>query len=179
MTPEGEKFAGATEEAAEASSTNAFFEEASSKEPEPARPAPGPRRPSGAGGGTIPPNRVNNGGGGSGNQPPKRNKHLLGYFLTALIGVIIGGLIIFFVAWDNGDNADTTSNSNNKPTKVEKVSVNTTSDVTKAVDKVQDAVVSVLNYQSSSSLDGTTSSEKEASSGSGVIYKKQMEKHIS
>lgn len=172
VTPEGEKYAGATEEAAEASSTNAFFEEASNKEPEPARPAPGPRRPSGAGGGTIPPNRVNNGGGGSGNQPPKRNKHFLGYFLTALIGVIIGGLIIFFVAWDNGDNADTTSNSNNKPTKVEKVSVNTTSDVTKAVDKVQDAVVSVLNYQSSSSLDGTTSSEKEASSGSGVIYKK-------
>ncbi|HAB6403017.1 TPA_asm: serine protease, partial [Listeria monocytogenes] len=42
VTPEGEKFAGATEDAAEASSTNAFFEEASNKEPEPARPAPGP-----------------------------------------------------------------------------------------------------------------------------------------
>lgn len=174
VTPEGEKFAGATEDAAEASSTNAFFEEASNKESEPARPAPGPRRAGTTGGGAVPPtNRVNNGGSGNGNgEPPKRGKHFIGYFLTALIGVIIGGLIIFFVAWDNGDNADTTSNSNNKATKVEKVSVDTTSDVTKAVDKVQDAVVSVLNYQSSSSLDGTTTSEQEASSGSGVIYKK-------
>lgn len=174
VTPEGEKFAGATEDAAEASSTNAFFEEASNKESEPARPAPGPRRAGTTGGGAVPPtNRVNNGGSGNGNgEPPKRGKHFIGYFLTALIGVIIGGLIIFFVAWDNGENADTTSNSNNKATKVEKVSVDTTSDVTKAVDKVQDAVVSVLNYQSSSSLDGTTTSEQEASSGSGVIYKK-------
>lgn len=169
VTPEGEKFAGATEEAAEASSTHAFFEEASK---EPAKPAPGPRRTGNAGGG-VPPNRVTTGGSGSGNgQPPKRGKHFVGYFLTALIGVIIGGLIIFFVAWDNGDNADNSSTNGNKASKVEKVSVNTTSDVTKAVDKVQDAVVSVLNYQSTASLDGTTTSEQEASSGSGVIYKK-------
>ncbi len=170
VTPEGEKFAGATEEVAEASSTNAFFEEASK---EPTRPAPGPRRAGNAGGG-VPPNRVTPSGSGNGNgQPPKRGKHFVGYFLTALIGVIIGGLIIFFVGWNNGDNADTANNTTeNKSGKVEKVTVNTTSDVTKAVDKVQDAVVSVLNYQSSSSLDGTTTSEQEASSGSGVIYKK-------
>lgn len=171
VTPEGEKFAGATEEAAEASSTNAFFEEAST---EPTRPAPGPRRAGNVDGGG-PPTRGTSGGSGGGNgQPPKNGKHFVGYFLTALIGVIIGGLIIFFVAWDNGDNTDTASDTtSNKTSKVEKVSVETTSDVTKAVDKVQDAVVSVLNYQSSSSLDGTTTSEQEASSGSGVIYKKE------
>ncbi|WP_115753297.1 trypsin-like peptidase domain-containing protein [Listeria kieliensis] len=145
----------------------------------------------------IPPTR-SGGGSGDGNEPPKkpRGKVLLGYFLTGLLGVIVGAVIIFFaVSGLNHDDSNSSSGSlgNTSSTKsntVEKVSYKNSTDITKAVSKVQDAVVSVLNYQASSnslesglggfgsggsngkSNGSDSSSEKEASSGSGVIYKK-------
>ncbi len=165
VTDEGQVFAGATREQAERSMTNAFFEEASgTSEKNNATPPVPP---------AIPPTRSS--GGDDGNEPPKKKggKHFLGYFLTGLIGVIVGGLIIFFVVSgldDTSNNSSTNSSSNTG--KVEKVSYENTTNITKAVEKVQDAVVSVLNYQAASSLDGSTTSEEEASSGSGVVYKK-------
>ncbi|WP_185373540.1 trypsin-like peptidase domain-containing protein [Listeria aquatica] len=146
----------------------------------------------------IPPTR-SGGGSGDGNEPPKkpRGKALLGYFLTGILGVIVGAIIVFFTVSGLGnDNSSSTSSSlgNTSSTKnntVEKVSYKNSTDITKAVSKVQNAVVSVLNYQASSnslesgiggfgsggssggdSNGSGSSSEEEASSGSGVIYKK-------
>lgn len=70
---------------------------------------------------------------------------------------------------------------------MENVKVNVDSDITKAVDKVQDAVVSVINLQSqnqSSGFGGLFGQQEESSSsddsnleayseGSGVIYKRR------
>ncbi|EUJ59882.1 S1C family serine protease [Listeria fleischmannii] len=167
LASDGEVFAGATREQAEASMTNAFFEEASDNKTTDKQDTVPPVPP------VIPPTRS---GGNSGGEPPKKNggKHFLGYFLTGLIGVIVGGLIIFFAVSGLGD-TDTNTSTGSKSTntgKVEKVSYENSTDITKAVEKVQDAVVSVLNYQSANSLDGSTTSEEEASSGSGVVYKK-------
>nr|WP_088839289.1 trypsin-like peptidase domain-containing protein [Listeria sp. ILCC792] len=165
VTAEGQVFAGATREQAEASMTNAFFEEASDTSEKNNTVPPVP---------PVPPTR-SSGDDGGGSEPPKKNggKHFLGYFLTGLIGVLVGGLIIFFAVSGLGDSSnDSSSGSSSNTGKVEKVSYENTTNITKAVEKVQDAVVSVLNYQATSSLDGSTTSEEEASSGSGVVYKK-------
>lgn len=153
------------------SSTDTFFDEMNNRDPF--------RTELTQGGNDNPPpppnNNHNTSNGGNGEPPRKGGKgSFIGYFLTGLIGVIVGALIIYFIPWNN-DNDSITNNAVNTTTKgqkVENVSVNTTTNITKAVGKVQDAVVSVLNYQSSGDpLDGNTS-EKQASSGSGVIYKK-------
>lgn len=88
-----------------------------------------------------------------------------------------------------GNNSSTTSGNQNSAgeTVVENVKVNVDSDITKAVDKVQDAVVSVINLQSqnqSSGFGGLFGQQEESSSsddsnlesyseGSGVIYKRR------
>lgn len=153
------------------SSTDTFFDEMNNRDPFRTE------LTQGGNDNTPPPpnNNHNTSNGGNGEPPRKGGKgNFIGYFLTGLIGVIVGTLIIYFIPWNN-DNDSITNNAVNTTTKgqkVENVSVNTTTNITKAVGKVQDAVVSVLNYQSSGDpLDGNTS-EKQASSGSGVIYKK-------
>lgn len=153
------------------SSTDTFFDEMNNRDPFRTE------LTQGGNDNTPPPsnNNHNTSNGGNGEPPRKGGKgNFIGYFLTGLIGVIVGALIIYFIPWNN-DNDSITNNAVNTTTKgqkVENVSVNTTTNITKAVGKVQDAVVSVLNYQSSGDpLDGNTS-EKQASSGSGVIYKK-------
>lgn len=153
------------------SSTDTFFDEMNNRDPFRTE------LTQGGNDNTPPPpnNNHNTSNGGNGGPPRKGGKgNFIGYFLTGLIGVIVGALIIYFIPWNN-DNDSITNNAVNTTTKgqkVENVSVNTTTNITKAVGKVQDAVVSVLNYQSSGDpLDGNTS-EKQASSGSGVIYKK-------
>lgn len=153
------------------SSTDTFFDEMNNRDPFRTE------LTQGGNDNTPPPpnNNHNTSNGGNGKPPRKGGKgNFIGYFLTGLIGVIVGALIIYFIPWNN-DNDSITNNAVNTTTKgqkVENVSVNTTTNITKAVGKVQDAVVSVLNYQSSGDpLDGNTS-EKQASSGSGVIYKK-------
>lgn len=153
------------------SSTDTFFDEMNNRDPFRTE------LTQGGNDNTPPPpnNNHNTSNGGNGEPPRKGGKgNFIGCFLTGLIGVIVGALIIYFIPWNN-DNDSITNNAVNTTTKgqkVENVSVNTTTNITKAVGKVQDAVVSVLNYQSSGDpLDGNTS-EKQASSGSGVIYKK-------
>ena len=124
-------------------------------------------------------------------------------FLTGLLGGVVGGFLViggFYLANGSGlapatsNNANSSSNtSDTKTTQVSNVKVDVDSDITKAVEKVQGAVASVINLQrqqqSSSNpwgdmfgqsqdenTQGSSDSEDsdlvEASEGSGVIYKK-------
>lgn len=120
-----------------------------------------------------------------------------GRFLTGLLGGAVGGLLIvggFYLA--NGSTLAPSSSSNNssstsEPAKVSNVKVDVDSDITSAVEKVQGAVVSVINLQAQqqssnnpwgdlfgqqqedSSAENTDDSNLvEASEGSGVIYNK-------
>ena len=107
---------------------------------------------------------------------------------------MIGGLLTFgiFYAATGGGNSVTTSSSSGTQnasgeTVVENVKVNVDSDITSAVDKVQGAVVSVINLQKQSSSSdpfGSLFGQQQESSGedgelqaysegSGVIYKKR------
>ncbi|AEH49728.1 S1C family serine protease [Parageobacillus thermoglucosidasius] len=106
-------------------------------------------------------------------------KNRRGWFLSAFVGAILGALLVLIsipalsdilpydIASENGQvqNGETKT----APTVQQNVSVDVTSQLTKAIDKVSDAVVGVVNIQeanfwSQSSAEGT---------GSGVIYKKE------
>ncbi|MDT2755895.1 trypsin-like peptidase domain-containing protein [Enterococcus asini] len=119
-------------------------------------------------------------------------------FLTGLLGGAVGGLLIvggFYLA--NGSslapstNNSSNSTSTNEPAQVSNVKVDVDSDITSAVEKVQGAVVSVINLQAQQQttnnpwgeMFGQQSEEStnentddsnlvEASEGSGVIYNK-------
>lgn len=136
---------------------------------------------------------------------PNSNKNKNGLMKKLGIGIaggLIGGSLAFgglYAVTDMGNNnssntSELTPTDNSSDTKVSNVNVNVNSDITKAVDKVQNAVVSVINMQSvsqnSSSLygglfdergqNGTSDSSdtaddadlEAASEGSGVVYKK-------
>ncbi|WP_413486233.1 S1C family serine protease [Brochothrix thermosphacta] len=129
-------------------------------------------------------------------EPPRKKKSGASHFLVGLIGVIVGALVVALLSGSLGlgsmKNDSSTPLSDDNSTKssqtgnVKKVSVDSSSAVTDAVKKSQDAVVSVLNYQKQSNglddiLGGSDKSEQTAStdkavesgSGSGVIYKKE------
>ncbi|AQY52124.1 putative heat-shock protein htrA serine protease [Listeria weihenstephanensis FSL R9-0317] len=168
ITPEGEPFATATKEEAEASSTHAFFDAAASE---------APKEPSNTGGNNVippvPPTRAS--GGGTGSEPPKKGKKtMLGVFLAGLIGVLIGALIVLGFSWGalHDDNNTASNSTTTSSGQTKKVTVENTTSTTQAVEKVQDAVVSVLNYQAGTSISTGGTTEDEASSGSGVVYKK-------
>lgn len=104
---------------------------------------------------------------------------ILKSFLTFLVMIgagFLGGAIATFLL------LDTSSNTSNSSTTVSKVAYQNSNNTTEAVKVVQDAVVSVINYQNASSgtLDlSSLLSEQEfsdelvvAGEGSGVIYKK-------
>ncbi|WP_122646388.1 S1C family serine protease [Enterococcus mediterraneensis] len=119
-------------------------------------------------------------------------------FAIGVLGGIVGALITvgaFYLLNGSGSNpTNNAGNTNDKgETVVSNVKVNADSDITEAVDKVQDAVVSVINLQKQSQSselgpwgglfgqdEGTENSEgsddsgemQESSEGSGVIYKK-------
>ncbi|MGX6423838.1 S1C family serine protease [Streptococcus infantarius] len=109
----------------------------------------------------------------------------LSVILVGFIGGVAGTLLILNMA---GISINNVSSSSTKTT-TSKVSYSNTNDTTKAVEKVREAVVSVINYQSNSSsndlymqmfggnLDNNTNNGSDsdlsiASEGSGVIYKK-------
>ena len=102
---------------------------------------------------------------------------------------IVGGAIALGgnVAYDHFNPANSTVTNNPGAAKVVNTAYKVSSDTTKAISKVSDAVVSVINYQkpaASNSLDdlfgsdgqtdknSDSTKEQEASEGSGVIYKK-------
>lgn len=109
----------------------------------------------------------------------------LSVILVGFIGGVAGTLLILNMT---GISINNVSGSSTKTT-TSKVSYSNTNDTTKAVEKVREAVVSVINYQSNSSsndlymqmfggnLDNNTNNGSDsdlsiASEGSGVIYKK-------
>lgn len=112
--------------------------------------------------------------------------------ISLLSGVVGGALSfggLYYIANGNQSSSSTSSVSSTTSsgkTTVSNVTYNVTSDVTTAVSKVQDAVVSIINLQSTSSNDqlgglfrsdesdssSNDSTLEIASEGSGVIYKK-------
>lgn len=112
--------------------------------------------------------------------------------ISLLSGVVGGALSfggLYYIANGNQSSSSTSSASSTTSsgkTTVSNVTYNVTSDVTTAVSKVQDAVVSIINLQSTSSNDqlgglfgsdesnssSNDSTLETASEGSGVIYKK-------
>lgn len=124
-------------------------------------------------------------------QKMKKNNGIWRKLGLGLVGGIIGGLVtagIFYAVMGSGNAASNSGGHQNSAgeTVVENVKVNVDSDITNAVDKVQDAVVSVINLQSQNQgtngfgqlfgqqqQESSDDSNLEASSeGSGVIYKK-------
>nr|AAU12542.1 housekeeping protease [Lactococcus lactis] len=104
--------------------------------------------------------------------------------LTGVVGgaIVLGGSAIYQSTTNQLGNAN---RSNTTSTKVSNVSVNVNTDVTSAIKKVSNSVVSVMNYQKQnsqsdfSSIFGGNSGSSSAndglqlsSEGSGVIYKK-------
>lgn len=117
-------------------------------------------------------------------QKQKGNRR--GTFFAGLVGAILGALLVTFSIpmlsqWDvlpysvtpkESGNVENGGMIGNKPTVQENVSVNVVSQVTKAIDKVSDAVVGVVNIQEANFW----SQGSEAGTGSGVIYKKVGDK---
>lgn len=114
--------------------------------------------------------------------PVSNFKHFFKYIMIVGLG-FIGGALAFFVM-NLLPHPSSTTNLNN-PTTTSKVTYKNTTNTTKAVKVIQDAVVSVVNYQKNDSLNSAMdifsqgdSSTKENdglsiySEGSGVIYKK-------
>lgn len=129
-------------------------------------------------------------------QQPKKSSMIQKVGIGLLSGVIGGALSfggLYLATGSNSSNSTTVTNTatnNSGSTNVSNVKYNVTSDVTQAVEKVQGAVVSIINLQSNNLNDqynglfgnnnqngnnsGSTdeSNLETASEGSGVIYKK-------
>ncbi|MEH7382030.1 S1C family serine protease [Bacillus sp. JJ1533] len=121
------------------------------------------------------------------NQRSKRRRGRGGLFFTALLGAIIGALLVIVLiptltkyhllpyeedvspeeanGLDDVDKKAPTTGESVQQT----INVNVTSEITKAVDRVSDAVVGIVNLQQTNfwSEESTT-----AGTGSGVVYKK-------
>ncbi|MGM0238761.1 S1C family serine protease [Enterococcus sp. AZ103] len=122
---------------------------------------------------------------------PKKPRNGLKRFLTGVAGGVVGaGVIlgIFYFANGLGSSNNTSGSPSAGSTQVSNVKVDSSSDITEAVEKAQDAVVSVVNLQNAqsnsdwSSIFGSGNSSQsdsndssgdleESSEGSGVIYK--------
>ncbi|MGE7980298.1 S1C family serine protease [Psychrobacillus sp. NPDC093200] len=114
-------------------------------------------------------------------EPPKvrnkaKKKGVAGYFFSGLAGVLVGALLVWFITPSVVNNLPAQTESEtatNKAAKTEQLSVDITTDVTGAVEKASDAVVGISNIQSARNFWSQNSSEQEAGTGSGVIYKKE------
>ncbi|MFE8701997.1 S1C family serine protease [Cytobacillus sp. FJAT-54145] len=110
-----------------------------------------------------------------------------GIFLASLVGAILGAILVivalpqlsafnvlpYTVQPDNNlEEVDEKAHENGVSTT--NVSVNVTTDITKAVDKASDAVVGITNLQGASFWDAGVG--EEAGTGSGVIYKRDGNK---
>lgn len=106
-----------------------------------------------------------------------------GYFLASLVGVILGGLLVIMafpklidmnaLPYEVSPTEQPVENKSAVETR--NVSFDVETDITKAVDKAADAVVGISNIQETSFWHGG-STDQEAGTGSGVIYKKDGNK---
>jgi serine protease Do len=106
-----------------------------------------------------------------------------GYFLASLLGILLGAILVIIaipqldnfniLPYDVNENLAETDEEyhNNNNVNAQNVSVDVTTDVTKAVEKAGDSVVGITNIQSASFW-GQESRQQEAGTGSGIIYKK-------
>lgn len=101
------------------------------------------------------------------NEQPKRSGSSLGYFLMGLFGIMVGALLVWFIVGPEQQ----TQPEPSKVVPTEQVTTSVTTDATKAVDKVSQAVVGITNIQKVSDFWSQQTGEQEAGSGSGVIYK--------
>jgi serine protease Do len=115
---------------------------------------------------------------------PIQKRRRGGWFVSTLVGAVLGAFLVVISIpalsrWDvlpyDIVPKESEQASNKETAKVppiqQNVSVDVTSQITKAIDKVSDAVVGVVNIQEANfwSQDG----EEEAGTGSGIIYKKE------
>ncbi|MDF2535934.1 MAG: hypothetical protein K0R18_2093, partial [Bacillales bacterium] len=105
-------------------------------------------------------------------EPQVRKQSLRGYFITGILGVLVGALIVYFTLGvvDGSNNTNNTNLLNGKTdenVKVSKVSLDVTTAVIKASEKASKSVVGISNIQQGY----FNSQSQEAGSGSGVIYK--------
>ncbi|WP_342599584.1 trypsin-like peptidase domain-containing protein [Psychrobacillus sp. FSL H8-0483] len=106
-------------------------------------------------------------------EPKKEKKRgLPGYFLSALAGVMVGALLVWFLIPSVVTNLPSAKTAKNA-TETKQLSVDITTDVTSAVEKASAAVVGVTNIQSVTNFWSRSQSTQEAGTGSGVIYKKE------
>ncbi|MFS0690561.1 trypsin-like peptidase domain-containing protein [Sporosarcina sp. 179-K 8C2 HS] len=108
---------------------------------------------------------------------PKRS----GGFLPALIGAILGGLIVWFLMYSTLGKEKVTpqvgsETSGKSNLQSERVSVDINTDVTDIVSEVADTVVGITNLQTVRDFWSSTETRRETGSGSGVIYKKEGDK---
>ncbi|MCR8849883.1 trypsin-like peptidase domain-containing protein [Rossellomorea sp. SC111] len=109
-----------------------------------------------------------------------------GMFLAGLLGVVLGAILVIvaipqltnldilpYSVQPDQDLKETDQTYHNGTTK--NVSVNVTTDVTKAVEKTGDSVVGITNIQSQSfwGQGGGQTQDQQAGTGSGVMYKKE------
>ncbi|MBM7609474.1 serine protease Do [Lysinibacillus composti] len=98
-----------------------------------------------------------------------------GYFMSGVAGVIVGALLVWLLlpSMVNQLPGGTNNNANKSEpaTTIDQTATEVTTDITKAVDEVSDAVVGITNIQEVSDFWTRQSTTQEAGSGSGVIYK--------
>ncbi|WP_162012024.1 S1C family serine protease [Streptococcus sp. S784/96/1] len=109
----------------------------------------------------------------------KKNLSFILKFILLVGSGFLGGVVATFLILQNNFVLSKLSGNSSPTTSISNVSYKNTSDTTSAVASVQDAVVSVINYQRQQNnslqniFDNSTSSELTVTSeGSGVIYKK-------
>ena len=104
------------------------------------------------------------------------SKKILLLFVVLIVGFIGGSLGNYATSLINSKLLRTTTHPNSSSNTTIKTSYKNSTDISEAVKKIQNAVVSVITYaNSSTSILNDESSENEsqiASEGSGVIYKK-------
>ncbi|WP_147536019.1 S1C family serine protease [Bacillus marasmi] len=109
---------------------------------------------------------------------PKRNKS--GYIIASLVGGILGAMLVIVslpqltdlgvLPYQPSTENNAVNNQRSSSGTTKNVSVDVTSQVTKAVEKAGDTVVAISNLQETGFWFGE-SSRQEAGTGSGVIYK--------
>lgn len=89
-------------------------------------------------------------------------------FIVLVVG-FVGGIA---GTWTISNIGHLTGSTSSSGIRTQSVSYNNTNSTTEAVKKVQNAVVSVINYGQTSNSDDSNSQESISGEGSGVIYKK-------
>ncbi|MDS9471859.1 S1C family serine protease [Sporosarcina pasteurii] len=106
--------------------------------------------------------------------PRKRKPNHTGAFLTGIIGVIIGALLVWILTpTDKLPQNNSVLNSDKQPSQQEQVNFDIHTDITDIVDQVANTVVGVTNLQTVRDIWSSDEMTRETGTGSGVIYKKE------